>query len=643
MIKGSDFDFIGLYTAILDDIRMYFPNDRVEWDRDLKRLISLYEHQGKAVFTIDLPALGKILDRSLADGLLRFQGTVNHSGPRHRKSEIPRLFWGLWSRLFDDAGCLKDDIDPNVVLFLRTLLYVGKNLKSECSPRYLYETIGEFYAIEAGLPPPSQVWDSDGSDVSGFSLGHLSDLAEPRSHQPVLFRRTDGTDTELLDAIQRLADKVSTSLGWFDPSQLTFRHGPGAVSDLPRDSYKYAFPSWSVRLESHFPYDLCGTTALGQGEFSTDYDRPKDSETHSELIAVPKSMKGPRLIAKEPTCHQWAQQGIRLWLEDRLNRTLIGTSINFRSQEVSQNLALQGSEDGSVATIDLKSASDRISCSVIQRIFRRNPILLGAMISCRTRYLRNTVDKTRDSLIKLRKFSTQGSALTFPVQSILFTIVAIAVGKQLEPRRSEESLARSVRVFGDDIIVPNHWEPHVRYALEILGLKVNTTKTFSRGNFREACGMDAFQGHDVTPPHILTAYVESDPGSLGSLVAVSNNFYKKGFWIASNWLASTIPHRIRRKIPVVSSSSGGFGFLSHVGSKVPPTLRRWNTYLHRWESRLVQVYARTTTKKQDHPAALLQWFTEAPPPWFDYESGVAVGGVPAIRHAWVPDEDLCIT
>lgn len=370
---------------------------------------------------------------------------------------------------------------------------------------------------------------------------------------------------------------------------------------------------------------------------------PRPVEGASRLIAVPKSMKGPRLIASEPTANQWAQQGIAHWLGTHLKGTLLRKSIDFRSQQKSRDLALAGSLDGSFATIDLKSASDRISCSLVQRMFRRNLTLLRAFIAVRTRYMENHTDKSRDSLIKLRKFSTQGSALTFPVQSILFCTVAIGVGKFLYPKVRLETLARQVQVFGDDIIVPNNWEPFVRQALECLGLRVNSTKTFSEGNFRESCGMDAWMGYDVTPPHILSAYKESDSGTLGSLIAVSNNFYLKGFWNAAGWLVSSVPRQILRRIGVVGSRPGVFGLASYMGGHIFPHNRvRWNGDLHRDEVRLLCISAKSRTIKANKASALLQYFTADPDPYYMYESGVAVAGVPVTRNSWVAVQDLGI-
>jgi hypothetical protein len=523
-------------------------------------------------------------------------------------------------------------------------LYVGKNFVAECSPRYLFEATKEFFDVEEVLPKPSHFWDGDGSDAGVVNHGHLRDLVATPTDQPLLFFGTERPDTSVLDTIQRVADIVSSTLGIFDPDQADFRHGPGAVSDLSRGDYKYNFPNWGPRLEALFPYDRYGTTSLGLMEFdgTTGYD-VDFVEPASDLLAVPKTMKGPRLIAKEPTCHQWVQQAVRDFLYRSSSRNRYTRwSLNFDTQEANRSAASLASVLGTDATMDLKSASDRISCALVERLFRRNPGLLGAFAACRTRYLRNTLDKKHGGLWKLHKFSTQGSALTFPVQSLVFFMITVGVGVHLTGRFRVENIedcAGRVRIFGDDIVLPVEWEPMVEEIFHLLGLRVNHTKTHTEGNFRESCGMDAWMGYDVSPPHVLSDPVETDARSLASWLAVTNNFFVKGFWHAAAWLDSRVPTRILRKIPVVSPASGWFGLRSFSGGGIQKSFKtRWNSSLHRTEHRVLGLFAKSRVSRTDQAANLLQYFTEAPPPYIKYESGVVVAGVPVKRDIWVPSE-----
>jgi hypothetical protein len=643
MSKGRVETFLGLYDAILKDYAVHYPDDHLEISRDRTHLISLSKTKGIALFTILLPKLGKVLDSSLSSGLLIWHGEPL-SGSRHPGSMVPRLFWGLWSRLFYDDGRLKQAVDPSVVFLLRELLYVAKKFKDECAPKYLFEETKEYHAIDSTLPIPSPKWDRDWNDLSHTDPGHMCDLVRSDSDQGELFERTVHADVRLLDTLQRVADIVSASYGQFLPSEWRFKHGPGAVSDAKTGSFKYKFPTWSQRLQAIFPFEEFGLPSISSVEDSSSY--PSDAEQHSKHIAVPKTQTGPRLIASEPTCNQWSQQCIRDYLYTRTSgkRHPLRDSISFHDQAPSRTLALLGSKTGLYSTIDLKSASDRVSTWLVERVFRRNKSLLDALIASRTRYLFNPIDKKLPTHVKLRKFSTQGSALTFPIQSIVFSCICIAVGHHLRgiespTIRSVHKIGKQVRVFGDDLIVPSNWVPLVVETLQSLFLRVNVSKTHSKGNFRESCGMDAYMGYDVTPAYLRAFYQESAPSTTASLVTVSNNFFTKGLWHVADWIRSTLPRHIRDDIPVVSSRSGVSGWISYVGPQIK-TRNRFNPNTHVWETLCLQLRSKVRRVHQGGFESLLQYFTEAPSAEIFWQSGVDSKSTPVLRRGWVQVNDM---
>jgi hypothetical protein len=514
-------------------------------------------------------------------------------------------------------------------------------MELECAPRYLYQATKEFYDVEARLPISSQIWDMDDVDSSDWH-NFVKPLSVTDVTDDGLYASEHSTLNGVLSSVQQVADRTASELGSYDPNSYAFRHGPGAVSDLKSREYKYHFRNWGQRLEQLFPFDQWGTTSLGLVDrLRSDGLEVTLSEYASRLIAVPKTRTAPRLIAAEPSSNQWCQQSIRDFLYSRIAslRPGIGTSVSFTDQPGSGALALKSSASRSHATIDLSSASDRISTWLVERIFRRNPVLLSYMSVCRTRFITNAIDDDCPSLHKLRKFSTMGSALTFPIQSIIFYTICVGVGLHLNPRSSIETLSRQVRVYGDDLIVPVAWEPLVVRTLSALFLRVNVAKTFSKGNFRESCGTDAFRGDDVTPLRVNTTDEESDPKRLPSLVASSNNFHLGGFWQTAAWLMSTVPWK--QLVPTVHRGARAFGFTTFSGGVAPSARkRRWNHYLHRWDTRVIQPFAKLRVVKQHAASSLLQYFTEEPDPYIEYESGLAVAGVPILRRAWVAEEDL---
>lgn len=641
MSNGRVSAFIGLYRAILADIADYQPTLIAGMSRDLIRLTSLSENMGERVFTLMLPALGKIFDQALDAGSLHRSG-LPLARSINTRTNIPRLFQGIWLEIFELDGCLRENIDPNMVFYLRTLYLACKKYRSDCAPKAVYATVKEYYDVDEQLPPPSHVWDGDGNHLLSSDLGTVSDLVNKNDD---LFGIHEEDMSSALACVQSIADRVALVIGDYVPGDYRFKHGPGAVSDNRTGrGYKYAFPAWSPRLQHVFPADVFAVanySACGSGW--DEFAGIPPLEGASKLCAVPKTQKGPRLIAAEPTCNQWCQQNVLHFLKDRIRATFIGRSIDFSRQDLSGSAALVASRNKLFATVDLSAASDRLSCWLVQRMFRSNLPLLAAMIASRTRFIRNEIDVKSPKLHKLRKFASMGSALTFPVQSLVFYAICVGAGMSLAQNKGKkaEDLARLVRVYGDDLIVPVAWLPRVECLLEALHLKVNRQKTFAKGNFRESCGTDAFMGFEVTPCQVLAFYSESQPSTLVSTVDTSNNLFKKGLWKASRWLLSTMPSNVVRLLDTVRMGSGSFGLETFTGGSEPSAVKRWNSDLQYWERKIFVLRNKAKSSiRHEGFANLLQYFTEDPSRSIlsDWESGMVARPTTVLGRGWVRDE-----
>jgi hypothetical protein len=353
-------------------------------------------------------------------------------------------------------------------------------------------------------------------------------------------------------------------------------------------------------------------------------------------------MKGPRLIAAEPACNQWCQQNVYDYIRSHLQSvgSRLGRSIDFRRQDLSGASALSASGSRSHATIDLKDASDRLSTWHVQAMFRANLTLLNAMAASRTRYLRNDIDRRQPTIHKLRKFATMGSALTFPVQSIAFCIIALTACCYARNKGAEHwaDFCTEVRVFGDDIIIPDWAYTTMLELLEHLQFKVNTSKSFAGKNFRESCGVDGFQGYDVTPVKVKTFADADRPGSVISAVDTSNLFHKKGMWRTAQALRSSVDGLASRLIPIVQTGSGFWGDESFVGHSLQHLKRRWNYDYQRMETRAYQPKAvKRESSRFEGYANLLQYFTEDPSGTImsDWTSGYAGTADAGISRRWV--------
>lgn len=587
------------WDALLYDVASSCAISASEVVRDSERLRTRVKHRGLGSLTLDLPHLDTLLLSLLENSSVRFEGPL--SVRRSKRDVRPRFLNAFWSLICDSNGCLLNEPDVDAIIAIRQLSCFFKKLQVSCSPKRVDDAVKEYYEIESTLQRSVLDWSLDDlpDDTACSFSGSFRVLGRVD-----LFGSSGGTSLKDVQFLRRL-DKVSgvllSELGYFDSMSEDstetgfFKHGKGAVSNIKSKDYKYSFPYWSNKLEGFFPYDWCSGDTLGSYAKS-------QKESPSALLSVPKTAKAPRLIASEPVEHQWCQQKIATWLTYRVNNTLIGRFVAIQDQTLSQRMVAQASIDRSLSTLDLSSASDRVTCRHIEALCRSNPQLLRAFHAVRTRVLEDRTTK-RDNL-KLQKFATMGSALTFPVQCIFFLCVALA-SAGAHDRKSIIKLIGSVRVFGDDIIIPTHAYDDCVYYLTFLGLKVNKAKSFSLGYFRESCGMDAWRGFDVTPvkPKHLVAGAAL---VTQSLIDTSNNLFKKGFWRAAEKIAALIPHRFKRNVFSVADEAAS-GLVSYCGDKFGSL--KWDRYLHRWYAPQPIYVDRAERVVQNNSFALREFFT----------------------------------
>lgn len=644
MTKSYELYILGLYQAIITDCEIRYPHLRKDFGRDSSRLLSCLNTRGLSFFTIDLVDFGKHFDICLSTQRLTPSSLPFQRGYK-KGTVIPRLFKGLLLRVFDQHGMLRHDCDSTSIQFLRQLYYTAKKIRLECTDERSEKVIRSFTAIERDIRRGSHNWDLDEPSWDYLDTVHLGqDLGSPEDHRLPLFEEEVGdvsssTDSRF-DVIQVVSDIVSTTMGRFDPYAWKAKHGPGAVSDARKGESKYSFPHWPKKLERTFPIADFGFTNFGAwGRYvSTRVDSGDYlHEPPSNLILVPKTLKAPRLIASEPVSHQWCQQIIKDYFVGRVSSTWISGFINFKDQIPNQLMALQGSLDGSLSTIDLSEASDRVSTWLVERIFRRSKSLVDALQASRTRSIVNRTEHGIQGASKLRKFSCMGSACTFPVQTIVFLCIAIGTVLHMENRpatiKNIRSLKGKVRTFGDDIIVPNEHAEEVMKSLTLLGLKVNHSKTFFSGSFRESCGLDVYKGTNVTPVYTMTIPSRPKPESISSVVETHNNFVKRGWYSVASYLETTVRKEVN-ELAYVAIGSGDFGLQTPYVPDNTHLKRRYNKDLQRLEWQRVFVQTKASRTPDEVDSMVLQYFTEDPSP-----DDIWKGGVPSrpslyLKRGW---------
>lgn len=571
MMKSQSDNLFHIVVGICEDIRRAYPTLK-GLDLDLERLSLLVSERGLGVFTLDLPCRDNQLLAGLETGRLSSEGTKKYS----KRYAVPRLFAGLYMRIFDRELCLRSDADVNAIAFLRQIFCIGKKIEVQCSRKRTQTAIEEYIHVEQQMVPPTLRWGQDSLDCTGVrNRVHLCDSLGP--DLPLYPEYNLGRSARsqlLLQRCQHFADYLAGKLGLYCPEcvldanqaagrGLGLKHGPGAVAERSGKYYdKYRFSNWSAKLQGLYPWETTGKMPLDPRV------KPRNHEVPARLLCVPKTAKGPRIIAAEPSEHMFCQMLFANWLVDRISSTELSRFIDFRDQSKSGRLVLKASSDQSLATIDLSSASDRLSLYVVERIFRSNPSILKAIHASRTRWLR----LPNGEAIELKKFASQGTALTFPIQTLVFWVIAMACCYDGIP--SDEGLKgfrEKVRVYGDDIIIPTTRYADVVELLQQLGLKVNVEKSFSRGHFRESCGVDAFRGYDITPTKPKTTTSDS-PASCQAILDTVNNLFCKGYWYASDSLRRRQPPRNLKGFGVVGRDAGATGYVSF----------SFGSWLNRW-------------------------------------------------------------
>lgn len=329
------------------------------------------------------------------------------------------------------------------------------------------------------------------------------------------------------------------------------RHGKGAISGFPRISFfaKYLLlgsdPMLKYVVGKYAPW------SLEQVLPSARVDRPFTRE--AELSLVPKTALTKRTICKEPATLQYFQQAVRrslyAWFEEHLV-----DRIDLRDATRNRRYAFEGSISGCYATIDLSAASDSVTWELAKIAFR-NTSLLPWMYATRSRTIR-----VNEGTFKPRMFAPMGSALCFPVESLIFAACCEYAIREETGRRS---LPKVYSVYGDDIAIDSRYADRVCDVLTRCGFTVNRSKTFRDvhpASFRESCGGEYVNGYDVRPLRIsrrfetLKGISKYRPQMVEALVDIANECYRRGFLSTRRWIL----HHLR-SLPV--GLRPGFGTL----------------------------------------------------------------------------------
>lgn len=553
---------IDLLSSLMTDVKRLEPGVK-GLDRDLVTIKSRYKHEGMSFLTHTLPSLYNAFVRGLADS--RF--TCPPGFRKVRGGAIPRLFSGMLCEVFDTiTGDLKVDASLSMVKAICETLQLFKKLTLRDD---LIETLDR--------SAKSKFFKDEETVQKGCSL--------------------DERELFILDRVCRM---ILPNLDAFDIRELPCKHGPGAVAESVTANQKWSVVSSYSWMLEEFGFDI-HTWITSQ---SPQTLQQQSLSSSAKLITVPKNSTSRRTITIEPILKQFLQQGYNQVLRENITKCkVLNQCLALTDQTANQKLAIDGSLTGKWSTIDLSSASDLLSKKMVELVFKHRPVFLDGILNCRSSHV--SCDGRHE---EIEKFAGMGNATTFPVQSVVFAVLAICAqidGKFPTYGRVVRA-ARRVRVFGDDIIVPADTSHQVVHWITAAGLTVNHRKSFLVGNFKESCGVDAFRGVDVTPlyvrHHPMTLSLRV-PSTIAHYVSLCNQAWLRGLYALSARFQAIAEEAIGSPLPLVTSNSSVLGLVSRQEAY---SVHRWNEKLQRPELRGLSLSTVYRKDKIDGYAALLK-------------------------------------
>lgn len=526
-------------------------NDLSIENSDVSILQCRLANEGPAFLTKTLPLFDRVLLDALEQGVLskhRVQQSLHVTNFRW-KGNFPTLFAGLFSRIFDKMGRVLPNhlIDPYAIYCIRQICGYFYKLALDFDDSLLFEKEKEFVNTDNNLD----------SEVDFVYVEELRKSLETNYKELTSVSFSDVLHTIPTNApsgtfsAKSSNRKIEDLMPWYlwkdnivPPSKLEssfwFAYAKPKVFGVPAYDVTRNLVPYKRRLRKTTDIPLASL----------------DLEEVSELLFVPKDSRGPRTIVREPAHTLPIQMTYFAFLSNYLEYKT-RKRVNFSSQTINRDLAKLSSMSKSFSTIDLKDASDRVSFSMVKRLFKNLPSL-RKFLDFRTTHCSLPSGKT----IKLNKLAGMGSGLTFATMAfIIHHTIAFTFSKLLGI--SYKKASSYVYVYGDDIMVPSHLHDLAISALNKVGLRVNITKSFSRSHFRESCGGDYYNGNEVSPVRLKLSsgnpivksgrYLSYKKGSrdsfLNQLCKHSNELDKAGLLTLSTYYYTRIEQVYGIKLP----------------------------------------------------------------------------------------------
>jgi len=526
-LRDCEDTILAMFQSLLSDYVTLAPFYRsVDSARDYQTIKIRLKSEGLGFLTVTLPNL-------MADLFAKSEGCVpSYLGwKKQSRTEYPAFLGRLFREVYEE-GTTKEQAFG----FIYQICVLCKKLRGPFSEEVVATKWREFCDVDYEI----------GVKISLVTEPVTPILAEARKIIETIFKDID-----------------------LSPDKLLPKPGPGATNIPIAHHLRYRASKVHTTLDDEF--DIMKTFSSHSWDPVIDARRYMKMRTVDEPFArhkfVHKYLGKPRGICIEENEMQFFQQALKRILYQHLERhPETRGKINFASQEVNRNLAMKGSIDGFWATLDMSDASDRISRELVFRLFW-NTKLFDMLDTLSTRIV---VKDDKTSVVRVHKFAPMGSGICFPIEAVVHYALTKAIIK-LSSLPDHVKAAKSVYVYGDDIVIPASVAQAVFDYLPLFGMKLNQSKSFSKGRFRESCGIHAYHGVDVTPVYVnhitfnRTRKVakkitqEKSIATLLSLIAKEDQFYYRGLHETSQCI-----QRLVRKhfwlLPTVGRTSSILGF-----------------------------------------------------------------------------------
>lgn len=496
----NSLDVIGQhYEALLRDALRIFKGrySCADYTRDAATVKWRLHVEGITFATKRLPDLATAMFRSLETGCTSLPQFSKKRGTEH-----PAFLGRLFSLVFCNPD---ENLRTEGLNFLYNFLVSFKKLKGD----YPQKVIRKFF--------------------SGF-VKVDRDLARIDFHAKELRPVLEDVRQQFLHFVE-----VTDLLGLIEAS--TPQPGPGATNRPTEKHMRYRPHVRYNQIERVFQYEdwfypNWYYAFISDGVHNGLYNFTVNSPM-ARFKAVPKTYGKPRGVCIEENEMQVFQQLVRKAFYKAIE-LYFGDKIALRKQSVNAELALNSSASGTHATIDESEASDRIARELVKNATSLVPKIWTILDALASKYVIPPIE-VKDEFpdpIKLNKFAPMGSALCFPVMSLIHMFLIKAIIRAHCSSFTTHDL-NEIYVYGDDIILPVKYTELVYRELPKYGMKLNTDKSFYRSKFRESCGVHAYNGVDITPVYVKHVPNHNLSDAKASVFAVESQLFKKGLYNAA--------------------------------------------------------------------------------------------------------------